>query len=318
MATSTTSASTDMATAWLIKVDQSGNGDYKKIQDAIDAVPANNSELVFIRVKPGTYREKIVVPVNKPFIILSGSKTSPTTITWSDSGNIFDSPTLSIMASNFVGRYLTIQNTFGSTDKAVALRVSGDRAAFYNCRILSFQDTILDDAGRHYYRNCYIEGGTDFICGSAASLFEKCHLHSLAKETGMITAQYRSSDSEDTGFTFLDCKITGANVGTTVLGRPWGAYSRVVFASTYMSSVVDPHGWDDWRDPAKQSTVYYGEYKCYGPGANRSERVAWSQDLSSTEAAPFLTMDMIDGGEWLRPTPTHFKRGSTIITIHNA
>lgn len=54
----------------------------------------------------------------------------------------------------------------------MGLRVSGDRAAFYACRIISYQDTLLDDAGRHYYRNCYIEGGTDFICGSAASLFE--------------------------------------------------------------------------------------------------------------------------------------------------
>jgi pectinesterase len=65
-----------------------------------------------------------------------------------------------------------LQNTYGSGAKAVALRVSGDRAAFYGCRILSHQDTLLDDTGRHYYRSCYIEGDTDFICGDAASLFE--------------------------------------------------------------------------------------------------------------------------------------------------
>lgn len=46
----------DMSTALLIRVDQSGKGDYKKIQDAIDAVPSNNSQLIFIWVKPGTYR----------------------------------------------------------------------------------------------------------------------------------------------------------------------------------------------------------------------------------------------------------------------
>lgn len=65
-----------------------------------------------------------------------------------------------------------LQNTNGPGAKAVALRVSGDRAAFYGCRILSFQDTLLDDTGRHYYSNCYIEGGTDFICGNANSFFE--------------------------------------------------------------------------------------------------------------------------------------------------
>ena len=68
--------------------------------------------------------------------------------------------------------FFSIQNTFGTSGKAVALRVEGDRVAFYGCNILSYQDTLLDDAGRHYYSNCYIEGATDFICGNAASLFE--------------------------------------------------------------------------------------------------------------------------------------------------
>lgn len=54
-------------------------------------------------------REKIVVPKDKPFITLSGTKASDTVITWSDGGEIFDSPTLSVLASDFVGRYLTIK-----------------------------------------------------------------------------------------------------------------------------------------------------------------------------------------------------------------
>lgn len=65
-----------------------------------------------------------------------------------------------------------IQNSFGTRGKAVSLRVSGDRDAFYGCIIQSYQDTLLDDTGKHYYNNCYIEGATDFICGNAASLYE--------------------------------------------------------------------------------------------------------------------------------------------------
>lgn len=65
-----------------------------------------------------------------------------------------------------------MQNSFGKTGKGVALRVSGDKAAFYNCRILSYQDTLLDDAGRHFYQNCFIQGGVDFIFGNAASLYQ--------------------------------------------------------------------------------------------------------------------------------------------------
>ncbi|XP_034676849.1 putative pectinesterase 11 [Vitis riparia] len=301
-----------LSTATLMRVDQSGKGDYQKIQDAIDAVPSNNTEVVFIWVKPGIYREKIVVPADKPFITLSGTKATTTIITWNDTGEIFDSPTFSVLATDFVGRFLTIQNTYGAGAKAVALRVSADRVAFFECRILSHQDTLLDDTGRHFYRNCFIEGDTDFICGNAASLFEKCHLHSLSEESGAITAQRRESPAEDTGFIFLGCKLTGLK--SALLGRPWGDYSRVVFAFTYMSNAILPQGWDDWSDTSKQSTAFYGQYKCYGPGAITSKRVEWSRNLTSQEAAPFLTKNLIGGNSWIRPAPTHFKRASTSIS----
>ncbi|XVF47141.1 hypothetical protein PTKIN_Ptkin03bG0085500 [Pterospermum kingtungense] len=281
----------DAAKALLIRVDPSGKGDFKKIQDAIDVVPSNNKELVFILVKPGVYKEKIVVPADKPFITISGSKANGTVITWNDSGNIFDSPTFSVLASDFVARYLTIQNSYGAGAKAVALRVFGDRVAFFGCRILSYQDTLLDDTGRHYYSDCYIEGAVDFICGNAASLFERCHLHSLSEGDAAITAQRRESPSEDTGFTFLGCKITG--VRTALLGRAWGPYSRVIFALTYMPNVILPQGWDDWGDSSKQSTVFYREYKNYGAGANKKKRVKWAQGLTGKEAEPFLTKNMI-------------------------
>ncbi|KAL0369084.1 UNVERIFIED_CONTAM: putative pectinesterase 11 [Sesamum calycinum] len=302
----------DSSTAILIEVNQSGNGDYRKIQDAIDAVPSNNSDHIFILVKPGVYKEKIVVPADKPFITLSGTKATKTIITWSDSGEIFESPTFSVLASDFMARYLTIQNNYGAGAKAVALRVSGDRAAFMNCRILSHQDTLLDDKGRHYYSNCYVEGDTDFIFGNGASIFQKCHLHSLAGGMGAITAQRRQRAEEETGFTFVNCKITG--VKSAVLGRPWGKYSRVVFALTYMSNVVLPQGWDDWGDSSKRRTAYYGEYKCYGAGARSSKRVKWSHRLSSQEAAPYLREDMIGGSSWIRSAPSHFRRISGAIS----
>ncbi|XP_074278848.1 putative pectinesterase 11 [Silene latifolia] len=300
-------APTDSSAAVLIRVDQSGLGDFTTIQAAIDAVPSNNEEYVFIWVKPGVYREKIVVPADKPYITLSGTQATDTIITWNDGESIYESPTVSILASDFVGRYLTFENYYGSRGKGVALRVSGDKAAFYSCRILSFQDTLLDDIGRHYYSNCYIEGATDFICGNAASLFEKCHLHSI-NEIGYatITAQKRTTPWENTGFIFLGCKITGVGVHTALLGRPWGTYSRVIYAYSFISSTIAPQGWDNWGDVNKESTAFYGEYKCYGAGASREKRVNWSKRLTSEEAAPFLSKDMIGGRGWLRPAPTNF------------
>ncbi|XP_058082699.1 putative pectinesterase 11 [Magnolia sinica] len=297
------------SSAILIKVDPSGRGDYKKIQDAIDAVPSNNAELYFIWIKPGIYREKIVIPDNKPFITLSGTNANTTIITGSDGSSVVTSATLTVLASNFVARFLTIQNTYGPGIQAVALRVSGDKAAFYGCRIIAYQDTLFDDNGRHYYNNCYIEGAIDFICGNALSLFEKCSLHSVSDGNGAITAQRRSSPSENTGFSFINCKVTGTR--SAILGRPWGAYSRVVFALSYMANVVLPQGWDDWNNPSNQRTAFYGEYRCYGAGSDVSKRVGWSHQLSSAEVAPFLTKSMINGREWLMPSPTRFRRAST-------
>ncbi|TYI73506.1 hypothetical protein E1A91_D07G133400v1 [Gossypium mustelinum] len=278
--------------ALLIKVDPSGKGDYRKIQDAIDAVPSNNKQVVLISVKPGIYEEKIIVPANKPFITISGSNPNDTVITWNDSGNIFESPTFSVLASDFVAQYLTIQNTYGVGAKAVALRVSGDRVAFFGCRILSYQDTLLDDTGRHYYSNCYIEGAVDFIYAS-------------------ITAQHRDSPSQNTGFTFLGCKITG--IKTALLGRAWGPYSRVIFAFTYMSNVILPQGWDDCGDSSKQR-----EYKCYGPGASTKKRVEWAKELTIEEANPFLTKNMIGGKSWITSTTYRFtKLSSNAISRNN-
>lgn len=98
-----------MSAAILVRVDQSGNGDYTKIQDAIDAVPSKNSELVYILIKPGIYKEKVTVPADKPFITISGTKAAQTVITWNDSENIFECATFTVLASDFVARYLTIQ-----------------------------------------------------------------------------------------------------------------------------------------------------------------------------------------------------------------
>ena len=56
--------------------------------------------------------------------------------------------------------------------QAVAFRISADTVAFYGCRFLGAQDTLYDHVGRHYYKDCYIEGSVDFIFGNGLSLFE--------------------------------------------------------------------------------------------------------------------------------------------------
>lgn len=74
-------------------------------------------------------------------------------------------------------KYFKMQNSAPRPDgkakgaQAVAMRISGDKAAFYNCKFIGFQDTLCDDKGNHLFKDCYIEGTVDFIFGGATSLY---------------------------------------------------------------------------------------------------------------------------------------------------
>lgn len=69
--------------------------------------------------------------------------------------------------------------------QAVALRIGGDQAAFYNCGFYGAQDTLYDDHGRHYFKDCFIQGSIDFIFGNARSLYEVPL--SFVKRNGRVT-----------------------------------------------------------------------------------------------------------------------------------
>lgn len=63
--------------------------------------------------------------------------------------------------------------------QAVAIRISGDQAAFLSCGFFGAQDTLHDDRGRHYFKDCYIQGSIDFIFGNGRSLYEVINLSSF-------------------------------------------------------------------------------------------------------------------------------------------
>ena len=55
--------------------------------------------------------------------------------------------------------------------QAVALKISGTKATFYNCSFYGAQDTLYDDKGIHYFKGCFIQGSMDFIFGYGRSLY---------------------------------------------------------------------------------------------------------------------------------------------------
>ncbi|URD84033.1 pectinesterase, partial [Musa troglodytarum] len=147
-------------------------------------------------------------------------------------------------------RTFLLQNTYdGSVNirQALAAAISGDKSSFYNCSFIGFQDTLFDRKGRHYFKDCYIEGVMDFIFGNGQSIYEGCTISLIrsAMKPGFMTAQGRGSPKDPGGFVFKSCNVTGFQ--ETYLGRAWGAYSRVIFYRTFMSGIIIPQGWYAWN-----------------------------------------------------------------------
>jgi PelA/Pel-15E family pectate lyase len=265
-----------------------GSGDFRTVQQAVDEVQGNKP--VVIHIKPGVYREQIRVSAGKRQITLRGDDPRQTVLTYrisaQQAGNTRLAFSTLINADDFRAENLTFENSFGTGSQAVALFVDADRTSFHNCRFLGWQDTLFVNGSRHFFKNCYIEGHVDFIFGTASAVFENCTIHS--KGPGYVTAHYRTSNDEDTGFVFLGCRLTGENTGAGVyLGRPWRPYARVVFIDCWLGSHIRAEGWDNWRDPAREKTASFAEYRSKGPGANPTARVAWSRQLTAREAAEF-------------------------------
>ena len=281
-----------------------GSGDCTSVQQAIERVPEYNTHRFIIKIKPGVYKEQIKISQTKPFITFQGEDALRTRLTFNlsalTSGDTRLSYSAYIGGSDFRAENITFENSYGTGSQAVAVYVNTDRVVFRNCRFLGWQDTLFANAGRQYYQNCYIEGHVDFIFGSATAVFENCTIHS--KGQGYITAQWRLSDAETNGFVLLNCRLTGQDTGKGVyLGRPWRPYGRVVFIDCWMDAHIKPEGWDNWRDPAREKTARFAEYRSRGPGANPSARVSWSKQFNAEDIRPFATKFFLQGADGWNP-----------------
>ncbi|ONH97497.1 hypothetical protein PRUPE_7G192800 [Prunus persica] len=294
----------------IITVKKDGTGDFKTVTDAVNSIPSWNKRRVVVFIDGGEYREKILVDVSRPFVTFYGDKNDVPSITFDGTAlkyGTWDSATVAIEADYFVAVNIAFVNSAPMPDgkrpgaQAVAMRISGDKAAFHSCRFIGFQDTLCDDRGRHFFKDCYIQGTVDFIFGNGKSLYLNNRIHSVANGMGVITAHAREDAADDSGFAFVHCNITGT--GDTFLGRAWRDRARVVFAYTYMGSLIDSQGWSDAKHSERDKTVYYGEYKCMGPGSSSTGRVKYAKMLSDEEAKPFLSMTFIRGTKWVLPPP---------------
>ena len=291
-----------------IVVAQDGRGDFFTVQEAIDAVPDfSHDQVTTIYVKEGTYKERIIIPAGKQRIVIRGAGMDKTILTydnyarkmWPDGRfevGTSGSASLYVHADHVTFEDLTIENSAGEGEvvgQAVALFTDGDCLFFHRCRLTANQDTIYTfgvrstDGGlkRSYYLDCLSEGTTDFIFGPSIAYFENCTI--LSKKDSYITAA-STPQGEKYGYVFKNCRLEAAPGVTKVfLGRPWRPYARTVYIGCEMGAHIRPEGWHDWNKPEAHKTAFYAEYGSTGPGADSSNRVKWSKQLTARQATEY-------------------------------
>ena len=280
-----------------IVVSRDGTGNFRTLQEAIESARAFMDYTVTIYVKNGVYKEKVIVPSWVENIDIIGEDRDKTIITYDDHANInkmgtFRTYTVKVEGSDITFKNLTIENNAAQLGQAVALHTEGDRLKFINCRILGNQDTIYTGAKftRLYFKDCYIDGTTDFIFGPSTALFEDCIIHS--KRNSYVTAASTPKEAKY-GYVFKHCKLTAEpGVDKVYLGRPWRPYAYTLFIECELGKHIVLAGWHNWGKQSNEETARYMEYKNTGEGANASERVAWSIQLTKKEAEA-VTVDAI-------------------------
>ncbi|WP_302414791.1 pectinesterase family protein [uncultured Prevotella sp.] len=292
-------------------VARDGTAEFRNIDDAIEVCRAFMEYHKVIFVKKGTYKEKLIVPSWLTNIEICGEDRDNTIITYDDHANVFipgtdrkmgtfRTYTVRVDGNDITFRNITIENNAARLGQAVALHTQGDRLTFVNCRILGNQDTVYTGGinTRLYFKDCHIEGTTDFIFGPSTAWFENCTI--LSRTDSYITAASTPQNVEY-GYVFNRCKIVAAEgVSKVYLGRPWRPYAHTLFMNCQLGKHILPVGWHNWSNTQNETTARYCEYDNHGEGAATKERAAWTRQLTKKEAAK-VTLENVfrQNGGWI-------------------
>ena len=235
----------------------------------------SDSAVKTIKIKPGSYKEKVEVNIPNVHMIgdLTGDATNKDVVIWYDAlamdvshGGVTHSTdgsaTVSVRstASGFYAKDLTFKNYYntnelyeeskklGNDTQAVALLADCDMCVFENVYFTSYHDTLYAMRGRQVYTGCEIEGRTDYIFGyNATAYFYDCTIRTLGandeKNGGYIVATKgfssgHTSDAIEYGYIFDNCDlIADENVvdGTVSIARGWAEDMRIMVMNSTIS-----------------------------------------------------------------------------------
>lgn len=177
-----------------------------------------------------------------------------------------------LQSINVVRKETTNVDSRAATERAAALVNYADKLEFNNCSFIGSQDTLYTCNVEYdsYYKNCYIEGQTDFIYGNGDVIFDGCEINFCGYD-GTQAAGYLTANSSDSahpatdGYIFRSCYISyNAERDTTAgtFGRMWGAGAKVAFINTQLqeADMITGPGWTAMTVDPSASTVQLTEF----------------------------------------------------------
>ena len=282
--------------------DAGGAGDFTTVQAAVTAASGSGYTLV---VAPGVYRETVAVTAARTemtWIGASGDARDVVVVydnaagTPKPGGGTYGttgSATTLVQGAGFTARDITFANDWLRADhpgvtgtQAVAIKVQGDRSAFFRCRFLGHQDTLYADSmalgafARQYFRDCYAEGDVDFVFGRATAVFEHCRFHTLTR-TDLSSAPYgfvfapSTAGANPRGYLVTRSRITSeAPDAYYKLARPWvpssdtTARPMLTVRETRLGAGIDAVApYTDMSAGFPWQDQRFAEYRNTGPGA---------------------------------------------------
>lgn len=223
-----------------IIVDQNGRGNFTSIQAAINSLPDSSAKCRVIRIRPGTYHEKIFI--SKHNIQLEGEDRDRTVITFDiardewrcDHPDDWGVATINLNGNDISLVNLTIANDYGfnqleprsiacASDTATHARVitrGGHQMALrsmlstrlraINCKFRAYAgDTVSPwntGEGMFYFKNCVMEGGVDFYCPRGWAWAEDC---TFFANTGPAAIWHDGSAYQDSKTVLVNCSFDG-------------------------------------------------------------------------------------------------------------
>lgn len=323
----------------MIHILSDGTGDFPSIQKALDYLAENKSKGDVLLIHKGIYKERITVTVphvtflgEGPYeTVLTGGLGAKEILSDGKKRGTFRTYSCLIDADDFSAENLTFENTAGPGPKAgqaLAMYADGDRLRFVNCRFLGNQDTLFTAPlppkeiepdgfigpkqntprrmGRHYYKDCYLEGDIDFVFGGATAYFEGCTFYSkdIGKEINSFVTAASTPEGQPYGYVMKECRFEGGcPARSAYLGRPWREYAKTVLLDCYIGEHIREEGWNDWNKEQAHQTVFYGEYGSYGPGAAIDKRPDWVHRLTKEDLSHYTKEAVLSGGDGWCPVP---------------